>query len=265
MNQNLKISIVTPVYNCKEYIINCIESIKTQSYKNFEHIIVDGGSTDGTLDIIKKYENQYPMRWISEADNGMYDAINKGFDMATGDIFAWLNADDQYMPYAFDTIATVMSDSKIQWCTGFPVVLTEEGKMYKMLTVLPIYLSKYLKKGYYDGKIAPMIQQESTFWTRTLWEKAGGVQIKYKYAGDYWLWREFAKYETLYTLDTIVAGFRKHKGQKTSQMDGYWRELKKYSLYRKFLCRFKVIKFIIYMQSLGDHKQLIRMQKFWEE
>lgn len=264
MKDNPKISIVTPVYDCAKYIETCILSVKDQSYQNYEHIIIDGGSTDGTLDVIKKYETVYPMKWISEPDKGMYDAINKGFSLADGDIYAWLNADDQYMPHAFDTVATVMKARDIQWCTGFPVVLDDIGRMYEMLTVLPIYLSKFLQRGYHDGRIAPMVQQESTFWTRQLWERAGGVDIRYKYAGDHWLWREFARYETLYTLDTVLAGFRRHEGQKTSQMDRYWEELGKYSLYKKFLARSRVIKFLIYMQSLGDHRQLIRMHDHWE-
>ena len=98
MNHHPKVSIVTACYNSEKYIEDCIKSIMRQTYDNVEHIIVDGGSTDGTLDIIKKYENQYNMRWISEKDNGMYDAITKGFRMASGEIYAWLNSDDMYMP-----------------------------------------------------------------------------------------------------------------------------------------------------------------------
>ena len=89
-----KILIVTPCYNAERYIEYCIKSIKSQSYTNFEHIIVDGGSTDGTLDIIRKYEGSYNMRWLSEPDDGMYDAITKGFALSSGDIYAWLNSDD---------------------------------------------------------------------------------------------------------------------------------------------------------------------------
>ena len=79
MKENPRISIVTPTYNSEEYLEACILSIRNQCYENLEHIIIDGGSTDGTLEIIRKYELDYPLRWISEPDGGMYDAINKGF------------------------------------------------------------------------------------------------------------------------------------------------------------------------------------------
>ena len=264
MKQNPKFSIVTTVYNGEKYIEKCILSVMSQSYKNYEHIIVDAGSTDGTIDIIKKYENKYNMRWISEKDEGMYDGINKGFKLATGDIYAWLNSDDEYLPHAFETVATVMIEKNIQWCTGFPVVLTEDGKMYQMNTVLPIYLSRYIKKGYHDGRIAGMIQQESTFWTKELWDKVGGLDKKYKLAGDYWLWRRFAEHEKLYTIDTIIAGFRRHPEQKSANIDEYWNEVGMDSIMHKIFAKFKIIKFIIYMQSLGENKQLIRMRTFWE-
>jgi glycosyltransferase involved in cell wall biosynthesis len=260
MNNKLKISIVTPVYNCEKYIEKCILSIKNQDYDNYEHIIVDGQSTDGTLDIVRKYDGTYPMRWISETDKGMYDAINKGFGMASGDIFAWINADDCYMPHAFDTMAKIMTQRNISWCTGFPVVLTEDDRMYEMPIVLPIYLQNIVEKGYSDGRISPMIQQESTFWTRELWEKSGGINTKYKAAGDYWLWRTFAKYEKLYTVDTVIAGFRRHEGQISSQMDKYWNEVGTYTMYKKFLSKTKIVKLYIYLCSLKEHEQLIRMR-----
>ena len=90
----MKISIITPSYNQAEFIKRTIQSVLSQNYKNFEYIIVDGGSTDETLSILKKYGNK--IRWISEKDNGQSDAINKGLKMATGKIVAYLNSDDTY-------------------------------------------------------------------------------------------------------------------------------------------------------------------------
>ena len=100
MRENPLISIVTPCLNSEEYLEYCIKSIMSQSYPNVEHIIVDGGSTDSTLDIIRKYEGRYNMRWFSEKDNSMYEAIINGFKLANGEIYAWLNSDDMYMPWA---------------------------------------------------------------------------------------------------------------------------------------------------------------------
>ena len=104
----MKVSIVTPTYNSEEYLEKCIQSIMGQSHTDYEHIIVDGGSKDRTIEIIKKYENQYNMIWISEPDQGMYDAIAKGFRMATGDILCWLNSDDFYMPWTLKEVSTIL-------------------------------------------------------------------------------------------------------------------------------------------------------------
>lgn len=104
-SQNLpKISIVTPSYNKGHFLEVCITSILDQDYPNLEYIIIDGGSTDQSVDIIKKYEKWITF-WSSEPDEGQSDAINKGFRMTTGDIVAWLNADDFYLPGAFATVA----------------------------------------------------------------------------------------------------------------------------------------------------------------
>ena len=265
MKEKPKISIVTVVYNGEKYLEECIFSIKNQTYHNYEHIIVDGGSTDHTIEIIKKHENTYPMKWISEPDNGMYDAINKGFKMATGDIFAWLNYDDIYMPYAFETVVTVMTRKNIKWCMGLPVVFTEDKKMYKIPKTIPVFLQGFLKRGYIDGRMYQIIQQESTFWHSELWHKAGGIDEKLQYAGDFWLWKKFAEYEKLYTLDTIIAGFRKHKGQKTDNIDKYMEEVGQLTLWKKFLIKIRFVKLITYILTFRGHEQLIQMEEFWEE
>jgi len=88
------ISIVTPAYNSERYIADAIESVKNQTYPLREHIIIDGGSYDRTMDIIREYENLYPLKWISEKDDGIADAMNKGFMMARGEIVTWLDADN---------------------------------------------------------------------------------------------------------------------------------------------------------------------------
>lgn len=112
-----KISIVTPSYNQGEFIEATINSILTQNYPNLQYIIIDGGSTDGSVEIIKKYE-KYLHFWCSEPDAGQYDAINKGFARSSGEIMAWLNSDDMYCPWVFKTVADVMSDfSEIEWLT----------------------------------------------------------------------------------------------------------------------------------------------------
>lgn len=255
----LKFSIITPVYNGEQYIEECILSVKNQTYTCFEHIIVDGGSTDGTLEIIKKYEGTYSMRYTSEKDNGMYDAINKGFRMADGDIYAWLNADDMYMPYAFEIIAEVMKNEQIKWCTGVPVVFSPDGIMYNVPKTIPIFVQSFLKKGYMDGRIYSMVQQESTFWRKELWEKVGGVRKEYQMAGDYWLWRDFSKYEKIYTVDAIVGGFRRHENQKSTNIEKYYEEVGKLTLWQKLLAKFKIIRIITNLVTIPAHSQFVKV------
>src|ERR1035437_5893645 len=97
----LKISVITPSFNSGKSIERAIKSVLAQDYKNFEHIIMDGGSKDGTVEILKKYKH---LRWVSESDGGQADAINKGFQRSTGDIIACLNADDYFFPGAFSAV-----------------------------------------------------------------------------------------------------------------------------------------------------------------
>lgn len=258
-----KFSIVTACYNSEKYIEECILSIKSQRYTNYEHIIVDGGSKDGTLDIIRKYEGSYPMKWISEPDQGMYDAICKGFRMATGDIYSWLNSDDIYMPWTLSTVAKAMDDGKIQWCTGRPTYLTPEGSAFlKDRTIGAIaYHQKDVARGYMDSRIMGFVQQESTFWSAELWLKSNEVIKQYRLAGDYWLWRQFAKYQPLYTLNTILAAFRQHPDQQTSTMGRYYNELPKLTKWEKFLVKSKLI-FLKYVVCRPANKAyLIQIEK----
>ena len=103
-----KITIVTPSFNQGKFIDENIQSVLTQNYPNFEHIIIDGGSIDGTVDILKKYSH---LKWVSEPDRGQASALNKGFRMATGDVIGWLNSDDSYLPGTFEVVARAFDKS----------------------------------------------------------------------------------------------------------------------------------------------------------
>ena len=262
MKEHPLISIVTVCYNGEEYIADCILSVMRQTYTNIEHIIVDGGSTDGTLDIIKKYEGKYNMRYISEKDDGMYNAICKGFDMATGDIFAWLNSDDMYTPWACDTIATVMGKSDIQWCTGIPCHYSPDGIAYNVPRLIPVFPRSLIAKGYMDGRTATCLQQESMFWSKELWKKCGHIIKQYKFAGDFHLWKEFAKYESLVTIDSFISGFRIHEGQKSGDKDKYYSEIGALSFRRKLLKKFRLIKSYSILYSLISKKYFVRINRY---
>ena len=113
-----RISIVTPSFNQGQFLEQTIRSVLSQGYPNLEYIIIDGGSTDGSVEIIKRYEKQI-FFWCSEKDKGHYDAINKGFSRSTGDILAWINSDDIYFPWTLMTVATMMSSvPEVQWLSS---------------------------------------------------------------------------------------------------------------------------------------------------
>lgn len=238
------ISIVTPTYNSEKYLEECIQSIMQQEYTEYEHIIIDGGSTDKTLDIIKKYEGKYHMKWISEPDKGMYDAISKGFAMAKGEILCWLNSDDRFFPWTLKIVSDVLSDSKIMWVHGIPAYMTEKGIPYLNYQNEKCYKREMIAAGWYDGQRNGCIQQESTFWKRTLYDVSGGLDVNYKMAGDFHLWRDFAKYADLYTINTVLAAFRIHSGQKSAARSKYIAEIGEITGFQKLLCKLKLYKLI---------------------
>lgn len=258
MQSHPKITIVTACYNSEDYLEDCIKSVMNQTYDNVEHIIVDGKSTDCTIDIIKKYENQYNMCWISEKDNGMYDAICKGFDMATGEIYAWLNSDDMYLPWACELVANVMSKTDIQWCTGIPCHYTDRGIAYNIPRVTPVFPQSFIRRGYMDGRVANFLEQESMFWSKELWDKAGNLIRNYKVAGDFHLWKEFAKYEKLVTVDSVLSGFRIHNGQKSSDRNAYYQEVGNLNFRSKIYSKTHIISMIMLICALTSNKNRIR-------
>ena len=226
-----KISIITPNYNGSNYIENTIQSVLDQKYPNLEYIIIDGGSTDGSIDIINNYKDQL-FYWVSEPDDGMYDAINKGFSKSTGDIMYWINSDDILWEGALNYVASVFSQNpNINWIQGHPSVINEQGILvYNREQVF----SKYYFYLYKYEQSFRFIQQESTFWTRTLWEKTGGfLNTEFTLASDFDLWMRFFKYDTMYCTKKQLGAFRIRKGQKSSNMSLYLTEAKR-SLRKNF-------------------------------
>jgi glycosyltransferase involved in cell wall biosynthesis len=198
-----RISIVTPTFNQAEFLEQTIDSVLGQSYPNLEYIIVDGGSTDSSVDIIRKYEKHLSF-WVSEKDQGMYDAIHKGFQHSTGDIMAWINSDDMYHKNAFTTVERIFgSFPEVQWFQGNPTTFDRSGHI-----TLAKPLRRWSKYNFYTGDYK-WIQQESTFWKRSLWEKAGSrMNAQMKYAGDFELWLRFFRHERLFVSNAIIGGFR---------------------------------------------------------
>lgn len=223
LDSYLKISIITPVYNQVDYIEQTILSVINQDYDNYEYIIIDGGSTDGTLDIIKSYASKITT-WISEPDTGMYDALNKGFALSTGEIMAWINSDDLLLPNALQHMNRIMSDlPHVNWVQGLNGFIDLEGKIIKTGYPKSFSFIKFLNKDY------KFIQQESTFWRRSLWDNAGAyINTDLKLAGDFELWFRFFQYHKLYTSSLPIGSWRRRAGQLSDvQMDKYVAEVHK--------------------------------------
>ena len=211
-----KISIVTPSYNSANLIELTIQSILDQQYPNLDYIIIDGGSTDDTVEIIKKYRNSLNY-WYSGKDNGQYDAINKGMSNASGEILCWLNADDMLLPRSLFIVAEIFDQLKdVEWISTLRPGIWDANSYLAKVGLM----QGFSKDAFLDGLFLPgtnrvgyWIQQESTFWRRSLWEKVGSNVPDYKLAGDFALWCEFFKHTLLYGVDYPLGGFRTIKGQ----------------------------------------------------
>src|SRR6185436_16829509 len=213
-----KISVVTPSFNQGKYLEATILSVIGQNYPNLEYFIIDGGSKDDSIDIIKKYEKHLTY-WVSEKDNGLYDAVQKGFDRSAGEIMCWINSDDMLHPGSLSVSANIfMQHPDVNWIQGIPTVFDESGR-----TIFVKHLRFWSKYDYFIGD-KEHIQQESTFWRRSLWAQAGRyVNTKMKLAGDYELWLRFFDHAELFCIQTILGGFRvrTHNQMSKERMDEY--------------------------------------------
>jgi len=200
-----RIALVTPVFNSVKYVEATIRSVLAQGYPNLDYFIVDGGSTDGTLDIIRKYESQIS-GWISEPDRGMYDAINKGFARTSGEVMGWLNSSDKLHTNGLFVVGSVFASFKdVEWITGRPTVFNAQG-----MTVEVQPLPRWTRSRFLAGANRH-IQQESTYWRRSLWERAGGaLSVAYRAEGDFEQWVRFFRHARLYSVDALISGYRNH-------------------------------------------------------
>ena len=184
-----KISIVTPSYNQGQFIEETIRSILLQGYPNLEYIIIDGGSTDNTIEIIKKY-SAFLTYWVSEKDSGQSSAINKGLSMATGDIFCWINSDDMLSPNSLSNVAQLLNINKNpdpNWLIGGCEFISDDGTHITNV---------YPKKITFEDAIIwteNSFPQPAVFWNQAMWKSARKLNESWHYAMDFDLWLSMIK------------------------------------------------------------------------
>jgi glycosyltransferase involved in cell wall biosynthesis len=205
-----RITVVTPSFNQGKFIEETIRSVLLQGYPNLEYIIIDGGSTDNTVEVIKKYE-PWITYWVSEKDRGQCHAINKGFARATGDIFAWLCSDDVYAPEALPRVAEHLVSKRLSMLVGASVIThgpdTLEGTLDRRQ---PSFADMA-----YNVKTLP---QPSTFWTRDLWKAAGPLREDLYFVMDYDLWlRMVPRAQSVTHLEEILSYQRTQPDQKSAK------------------------------------------------
>ena len=218
----MKISVVTPNFNGGEFLERALKSVISQDYRNIEHIVIDGGSTDESLEIIDRH-CQNLTRVVAEKDNGQYDAIGKGFALATGDILCWLNSDDIYFPWTMRVVSRIFSDyPQIQWIMGVRCEL-RDGAVQGISSVTP-FPRDVIRSGAFHSRGLGCIMQEASFWRRSLYEKVGGISAKWPVAGDYELWIRFAEHAELVVTTALLGGFN-YTGKNRSLLNGQsWQE-----------------------------------------
>jgi len=214
------VSIITPSFNQARFLDSTILSVLNQDYPNIEYIIVDGGSTDGSVDVIKRYEDKLAW-WVSEKDQGQTDAINKGFNRAAGDILAWINSDDTYNPGAVSAAVRCLTENPdVALVYADCNYINEDGNVIGQFPAAQTDYRK-LRAGYVH------IPQQTMFFRAKYWKDLGPLDPSFYFAMDYDLWTRIAKRAPFkYVSGQTWANFRMHLDSKTNINDKRgWQEM----------------------------------------
>lgn len=209
-----KISIVMPSYNKVKFIERSILSILNQDYPNTELIIIDGGSDDGTIDIIKKYDHKISY-WVSEKDQGQSDALNKGFNHCSGEIYGWLNSDDLYLPNAFKNAMSVFEKNlKKKIVFGDWLSINSQDNIIEKNHAFDFNLNHFKYEGFH-------LNAQSLFWRKIVHDNFSGFQINLHNCMDYQMILEFGINEgedSFIRIPKVLGAFRRYEGQKSAGM-----------------------------------------------
>ncbi len=212
LSANPKVSIVMPSYNQGQFLEASIRSVLEQSYPNIEYIAVDGASKDNSLEILKKYQQHFAW-WVSEKDRGHADALNKGFSHATGEILAWLNSDDVYLPNAVaEAVAILQEHPEAGMVYGDADLIDNSGVKVGEFAARQTDYRRLLR-----GSVH--IPQATTFFRADLWRQVGPLDLSLFFSFDYDLWVKLAKVSRILYVPKRWAQFRIHEEGKTIAKD----------------------------------------------
>lgn len=205
----MRVSIVTTTYNALPFVAETTRSVLQSSYADMEYIIVDAGSQDGTQELLNGLRDPRVRFEILEGAP-QYVALDWALRRATGDIAAWLNGDDLYLPWTISCVARLFEElGDLQWLTGLPAFVDGNGHC-TLMGNLSSYPRRYIRNGWFSERAFGNLVQESMFWRRSLYERAGGLNLRYQHAADFELWTRFAAHAALEALDVPLAAWRRH-------------------------------------------------------
>lgn len=232
--ENPLVSIVTPSFNQADYLEETILSVLNQTYPNIEYIVIDGASTDGSREIIQKYEKQISC-WVSETDKGQTDAINKGFTRARGLVLGWINSDDTLLPGAVQAaVAFLSTHADVGLVYGDANYIDEKSRIIGKFPAAQTDLAR-LQRGYVH------IPQQAAFFRADLWRQVAPLDDSFYFAMDYDLWTRLAAISKIQYVPQVWANFRLHADAKTITADDRcWPEMLRVH-YREGGSRFALI------------------------